>query len=62
MGNAFDDVPGPTLPPITISDAAKSPLAEVFADALRRGYTEADLRKQAMELVSQIIEMAKTFV
>jgi len=62
MGNAFDDVPGPTLPPIILTDVSKGPLAEVFADALRRGYTEADLRKQAMELLSQIIDMAKTLV
>ena len=63
MPNAFDDVDSnPTLPPIDLKAISKTPLAEEFADALRRGYTEADLRKQAMDVIDAAIGIAKTML
>jgi len=61
--NEFDKIDStPTLPPIEIKAISKTALAEEFADALRRGYLEADLRKRAMDLISEIISLAKTFI
>ncbi len=63
MPNEFDGVNSkPTLPPIELRSIRKEAVAEEFAGALRRGYLEADLRKQLMDLVSAAIEMAKTFI
>ena len=63
MTNEFETVNStPSLPPITLKNISKEAIAEEFADAIRRGYTEADLRKQVMDTVSQAMELAKTFL
>ena len=63
MTNAFDEVNStPTLPPIDIKAISKTQLAQEFADALRRTYTEADLRKQALDLVNAAIGIAKPLI
>jgi hypothetical protein len=62
MSNEFDKIMPLTLPPIDIINVDKTVAAQNFADAVRRTYTEADLRKQAMDLLAQIIDLAKTFI
>lgn len=63
MPNEFDNIPDHgTLGPITISDASKTALAQDVADALRRGYTEADLRKQFGDILNTILPIAKALL
>jgi hypothetical protein len=62
MSNEFDKIMPLTLPPIDIVNTDKTVLASQFADAVRRTYDEADLRKQAMDLLSEAIGIAKTLL
>jgi hypothetical protein len=63
MQNEFDNIPDHgTLGPVTISDATKSALAQDVADALRRGYTEADLRMQFGKVLEIVLPMAKAIL
>jgi hypothetical protein len=62
MSNEFDKIMPLTLPPIDIINVDKTAAAQDFADAVRRTYLEADLRKQAMDLLAQVIDLAKTLI